>query len=155
MLATECSKPAAMKANRRHQIRLHLAASPVARALVHNARQTSQLHRAPRAISASGAALILAAEAVDEVCSVFQDLPAAAEPKNRGQHNGPREVAEPAEDPSARERREIGRASGDADRHKHRMAGEKIRACEGHERERNAEARAHRETEQGRLDLLA
>ncbi len=58
-------------------------------------------------------------------------------------------------DPSARERREIGRASGDADRHEHRMAGEEIRAGEDHERKRNAEACAHRQTAQGRLDQLA
>src|SRR5579863_3619174 len=64
ILATECSNPAAMKAKRHHQIRMHLAASLVARALVHSARQTSQLHKAPRATSASGAAFILAADAL-------------------------------------------------------------------------------------------
>src|SRR5579872_3699261 len=61
----ECSKPAAMKAKRHHQIRMHLAASLVARALVHSARQTSQLRKAPRATRASGAAFIFAAEALN------------------------------------------------------------------------------------------
>src|SRR5580692_2523631 len=63
MLAIECSKPAAMKANRHHQIRMHFVASLVVRVLVHSARQTSQLHNAPRAISAVAEAPILAAEA--------------------------------------------------------------------------------------------
>src|SRR5579862_3158248 len=63
ILAIECSKPAEMKAKRHHQMRMHLAASLVARALVHSARQTSQLHKAPRATRASAGAFILAAEA--------------------------------------------------------------------------------------------
>src|SRR5580700_3722962 len=64
ILATECSKPQAMKANRHHQIRMHLAASEVARELVQMARQTSQLHSAARATRASVGALILAADAL-------------------------------------------------------------------------------------------
>ena len=61
MLATECSKPLAMKAYRHQKIAMHFAVSLVIRAEVQIARQTSQLHRIARATSSSAGALILAA----------------------------------------------------------------------------------------------
>lgn len=53
MLATECSKPQAMRANKHQKIKMPRAASELARSAVQSARQTSQLHRMPRARSAS------------------------------------------------------------------------------------------------------
>src|SRR6266581_4110722 len=61
MLATECSKPLAIKAYRHQKIAMHLAASLVIRAEVQIARQTSQLHKIARATNSSAGAFILAA----------------------------------------------------------------------------------------------
>src|SRR5215471_17517170 len=61
ILATECSKPLAMKAYRHQKIAMHLAVSLVIRAEVQIAKQTSQLHSIARATSSSAGAFILAA----------------------------------------------------------------------------------------------
>src|SRR5580693_6530917 len=64
MLATECSKPLPMKANRHQKMAMHLALSLVMRADIQSARQTSQLHRTARAKSAIAGAFIFAAATV-------------------------------------------------------------------------------------------
>ena len=61
MLATECSNPLPMKANRHQKMAMHFAASLVMRALIQMARQTSQLHRIARAKSSIAGAFIFAA----------------------------------------------------------------------------------------------
>ena len=58
MLATLCSNPAPIKANRHQKIRMHFAVSFVVRAEVQIARQTSQLHNIARATNSLAGSVI-------------------------------------------------------------------------------------------------
>src|SRR5438552_13468537 len=89
MLATECSKPLAMKAYRHQKIAMHFAVSLVIRAEVQIARQTSQLHRIARATSSSAGAFILAAATLT-ISGLFPARPSSAGPPPPATNNAAR-----------------------------------------------------------------